>query len=47
MTQAETKKLETILGKIEALQAQTSSAVLRDRLQSAKSELLRAYSEAR
>jgi hypothetical protein len=42
MTQAESKKLDTIIGKIEALQVVTKDQKLQDRLQSAKNELIRA-----
>lgn len=41
MTQAETAKLETILAKIEMLQNATKDRDAQERLQTAKSELLR------
>lgn len=44
MTQAEMKKLETILGKVEALQITTRDDDLKERLADAKSILLRAWS---
>ncbi len=40
-TQADLKRIDSILAKIETLQNATSDRELQDRLQSAKSELLR------
>lgn len=45
MTAAEENKLSTIIGKIEMLQAVTRDEALRGRLQTAKSELIRASQE--
>jgi hypothetical protein len=41
MNASETKKLETIIGKIEQLQNRTKDVRAKDRLQTAKDELLR------
>lgn len=43
MTAKEVRKLETILGKVEALQNETADLNARERLQEAKSALLRLY----
>ena len=40
MTKSEIRKLETILAKVETLQIETTDAVAREGLGSAKSELL-------
>lgn len=45
MTKSQFQKLETIIGKIEALQGTSGDANVRSRLLSAKNELLRLYSE--
>lgn len=42
MTAKDMKKLDAIVGKIENLQNSTDDTILKDRLQVAKSELLRA-----
>ena len=41
MTQIEIKKLHTIIGKIESLQILTKNEDAKERLQSAKNELIR------
>ena len=46
MTSREVRKLETILARIETLQAMTRDAGARDRLDTAKTELLRLLREA-
>jgi hypothetical protein len=43
MTKSEFKKLETILAKVENLQGRTTDAQLKERLNAAKTELLRAW----
>ena len=45
MTMKEIKKLETILAKIETLQNQISDQNAKERLEGAKSELLRLHRE--
>jgi ABC-type transport system involved in cytochrome c biogenesis ATPase subunit len=46
MTKAQIRKLETILGKLEALQNEVESPAIRGRLGDGKKELLRALSES-
>jgi hypothetical protein len=46
MTRKQTKRLEMILGKLEALQNEVRDSDIRDRLGSGKNELLRALSLA-
>ena len=45
MTAKEIRKLQTIIGKVESLQAMTSNATASARLQTAKSELIRLLQE--
>lgn len=46
MTAAQRKKLDTIIGKLEALEAETANAEIRGRLTDAKRELIRASQDA-
>lgn len=46
MNAAQRKKLDTVIGKLDALEAETNNSVVRGYLADAKRDLIRAWQEA-